>query len=117
MLDPYFFRCPPELNLNLKAPDLTYRITGYSQVGQFTLVSWQFGSSEEYFQGEALYKDKDLLTCGGGILPLPGDFATNDSYQNLMPWDRLSPTLWELGVNQNIAKQLRSPNNTRIFSS
>jgi hypothetical protein len=87
MLDPYFYRCPPELELNLQAPGMRFEITGYSQEDDFTLLGWRFGDGDEYISGEILYQGREVLICGGGRLNLPGD--NNPDLEAPNPWDRV----------------------------
>lgn len=103
MLHPYFFRCPPELNLNLRSPRMRFQITGYGQEGDFTLVGWRFGDGEEYISGEILYQEKTMLACGGGTLNLPGDNPADTEAFN--PWDRVSQQ--DIDISPVVSAMLR----------
>jgi hypothetical protein len=104
MLHPYFYRCPPELQLNLKSPRLKYRISGYAQEDLFTLISWTFGDGDEFISGELLYRERQLIAYGGGSLSLPGDEIKDSMSQN--PWERI-PSMSNIGLNQITSRRLR----------
>lgn len=103
MLNPYFYRCPPELGLNLQAPRMKFQITGYSQEDDFTLLSWQFGDGEEYISGEILYKGREVVISGGGKLNLPGDDNPDSEASN--PWERVISQ--DLILSSVVAQSLR----------
>lgn len=120
-LDPYFYRCPPELGFNLNGPGMIFKITAYSQYDDYTLVTWRFGTKENYFVGEALYLEKKLLEAGGGQVSLveASDFNTEkDALARLTdksPWDRIDSRLGANGVSSSIAHILRDPSRMRIL--
>lgn len=104
MLQPYFYRCPPELGLNLKSPRLKYRISGYAQEDIFTLVSWTFGDDDEFISGELLYQERQLIAYGGGSFDLLGDETKDSMSQN--PWERI-PNMSNIGLDQITSLRLR----------
>lgn len=103
MLDPYFYRCPPELDLNLRSPRMRFEITGYAEEDDFTLLGWRFGDGEEYISGEILYQGREVVICGGGRINLPGDTDPNLEASN--PWERVFQQ--DLMLSSVVAQSLR----------
>lgn len=67
-LDPYFFQAPADFAEEPEDSDLYFRILGYSQYQNYTLVVWGYGDTEEYVAGQSLYRDRELLATSGGAL-------------------------------------------------
>lgn len=119
-LDPYFYRCPPELGFNLSGPGMIWRIIAYSICEDYTLVTWRFGTKENYFVGEALYQGKKLLQAGGGQVTMveKPEFDENNALARLVdksPWDRIDPKLGANGLSSSVAHALRDPTKLRIL--
>lgn len=103
MIDPYFYRCPPELGLNFDAPGYKFKIIGYSTFAHFTLVRWKFENETRSLVGECLYKDRTMVLWSGGTLDLG---EKNIADMRVDPQKRL-PSV-DAGITQSVAKKLRS---------
>lgn len=117
MLDPFFFQMPNPKPLE---PGQIYRITGYAQIEEYTLVSWRFGGAEEYATGETLYRDRTLIATGGGALPLYEPKASPDKSQTPPPEEqgvlsRVNASIGQYGVPPAVAVALRDPLNYVSF--
>ncbi|MBD1864240.1 MULTISPECIES: hypothetical protein [Trichocoleus] len=117
MLDPFFFQMPNPERLK---PGLIYRITGYAQVEEYTLVTWRFGKEDEYATGETLYRDRTLIATGGGTLPLytpkvpePVSRTPRPEAQTVM--SRVDDSIGRFGVPPAVATALRDPLNYVSF--
>lgn len=105
LIDPYFLQCHDEEMLN-PPPGVYYRVRGYYQYADYTLVVWAYGEKEEYFTGEILYKGYELIASGAGALeigmPPPAPASV---------WDRIDTSANAYGLSTQAAQQLRSLDN------
>jgi hypothetical protein len=74
-LHPYFFQ-RVTLQNQVPVPQVsgfgsgTFRLRGYAQVQDYTLLAWEYSQGGELFTGETLYFKRDLVVHGGGRLTL-----------------------------------------------
>lgn len=119
MLDPFFFQMPNPERLK---PGLIFRVTGYAQVEEYTLVSWRFGKEDEYATGETLYRDRTLIATGGGTLPLYEPKIPNEKSSTPRPEEqgvlsRVNTSIGQFGLPPAIAVALRDPLNYVAFEN
>lgn len=105
LIDPHFLQCHDEAMLN-SPPGVYYRITGYYQYADYTLVNWAYGKEEEYFTGEILYKGYELIASGAGALEIAMLPSTPTSV-----WDRIDTSANAYGLSVQTAQQLRNLDN------
>lgn len=115
MLEPEFFAVPESLEL---ADASTFRVTGYSRAGNYTLVFWRSGA-EEFISGETLYQGETEIDTEGGRIPLYD--PTQTIVRSSTPRDPVSifevipKNLGASGLPPAIAGELRDPKNKVTF--
>jgi hypothetical protein len=102
-LPSYFYRCPPELNIN--ALEVKFRVINYVQTENYRLIGWTSAAAA----GEILYRDKVCLTAiVGSIELMPAEVDASD------PWsDAFSSPL---GLSMSTIKSLKSQTPQVIYS-
>ncbi len=99
----------------------TYKIIGYSQFQEYTLVLWEYGNEDNSFVGETLYRGFDLIASGGGRLPIYEipTIAPGPS-KMFRPWEQgvekqLDSAIGRFGLPANVGFELRNPKRIRRF--
>lgn len=117
MLDPFFFQSPADFTDISENDELYFRVLGYSQHQNYTLVTWGYGDSEEIVTGQSLYRDRDLVTNSGGALfdrqsSTQGQ-ASDPDYQQLLAQSTEGDGY---GVPRHVADRLLDPANYYNFT-
>ena len=99
----YFYRCPPELNIN--AAETKFQVINYVQTESYRLIGWTSATAA----GEILYRDKVCLAATVGSIELmPAEVDASD------PWsDAFSSPL---GLSMSTIKSLKSQTPQVIYS-
>lgn len=126
MLNFYFFQYPADLPP--LEPEQSFRIIGYAQAGEYTLVKWRlhFGfdvPNGDNLESESLYRGKELLGSDRleGNLPLYQAPEPMSEGASVMPeiqvsvWDQMDAKIGTFGVPPAIAIALRDPKNYVCF--
>lgn len=101
-----------ELDREDLPPGMTFRINGYSQVGDYILLQWQKSVAEESMTGESLWHLDSPIAHTGGRLDLEGIVTLR--YKRNSVWDQVQ--LPDISVPTAIAKELRNPANYRAIA-
>jgi hypothetical protein len=120
MLDPKYFQrlraaTTPigdrliEPDLQDLPPGMVFKITGYSQVGDYILLSWDKSMAGESMTGESLWHLDSPIAHTGGRLDLEGIPFVR--YKRNSIWDRVQ--LPDISVPKATAQELRNPANYR----
>lgn len=117
MLDPFFFQAPANFADEPADSGLYFRVLGYSQHQNYTLVTWGYGDNEEVVTGQSLYRDRELLATSGGALLYRQSSdrgkAGEPDYQQLL---RQSSQGESYGVPQHIIDRLLDLANYHNFT-
>jgi hypothetical protein len=96
---------------------ITYQVTGYAQIDNYTLIKWQQGDKEEYFTGETLWRGNTPIAMTGGVLQLYS--APSETKSEYPPetniWSRVDGNIGNYGLSSITAIALRSSENTIYF--
>lgn len=90
-------------------PGMTFKIVGYSQVGDYILLRWQKSMAGESMFGESLWKLDSPIAHTGGQLDLEG--IVTPKHKKNSVWDQVQ--LPDISVPNAIAQELRNPANYR----
>lgn len=109
MLNPKFFRRPPEI-----PQAATYKVLRYAQAGNYTLIHWEVSMRGEAQYGESLYEGFVLKASSGGQLVLYTE--TPQSSQSIVdqrsPFELLDSAIGRYGIPVRIARDLRKGSNS-----
>lgn len=118
-LSAWFYRCPPELGLNLADKSLVFTIYAYSEYQQYKLIWWHFGASGDPHgvDGQLLYENTTLLAWSGGSPIFNVEASTaqagdTDTLSTLIqlrdksPWERVQSTENTYGLPSSVIKAL-----------
>lgn len=97
---------------------ISYKVIGYSQTNNYTLIKWQQGDEAEYSAGETLWRDTTPIASTGGALQLhtsPTDPGKTEYPFDRSVWSRVNSNVGNYGLSSVIAIALRSLENTVYF--
>ena len=100
---------------------MEHHVIGYSQFQDYTLVTWEYGNSDNSFVGETLYRGLVAIASGGGRLPIYEiPTSTPEISKMFRPWEMggekpLDPAIGRYGLPANVAFELRNPRRIRRF--
>jgi hypothetical protein len=126
-LPAWFYRCPPELNLNLQDKSLVFTLCAYSEYQHYKLIWWHFGAKDDLYglDGQLLYDNTTLIgwASGGVLFNVDSPDNTADSLsklselRNKSPWDRVNSSAGSCGLPNSIAIALLDKRNYRLLTS
>ncbi|QLE46563.1 hypothetical protein FD723_40840 (plasmid) [Nostoc sp. C052] len=99
-------------------PGISYKVIGYCQIDNYTLIKWQQGDEEEYFTGETLWQDTTPIASTGGALELYTSQLEEGKTEyppDRSVWSRVDSNVGNYGLSSIVAIALRSSENTVYF--
>lgn len=100
---------------------IEYKIIGFSQFQEYTLLTWEYSNDQNSFVGESLYRGFTPIATGGGRIPvyeIPS--VIPDKSKTFRPWEmgiekQLDPSTGQFGLPPNVGIELRNPKRIRRF--